>query len=208
MSIAVIGHGRSPEGRRWATKIDCCDVVIRMWDWHWQERPDYGNEYDYGVFAILPVSMKAFLAENQRQPMRGWLGYRRGVVTDQLPDNTEIIEQTWRDEALALGGKGGAGKLNLTRGCAAACWAIEKARPGERVILVGFDNAYAGCAAAIEDAFPPAYAEHYDRMHPQWRRGGWYKPGSTKAGTHDLAIERPLMEALAGRRGVRLMWGF
>jgi hypothetical protein len=41
-SAAVIGHGRSPVGRGWGSRIDACDLVVRMWDNHWQDEADWG----------------------------------------------------------------------------------------------------------------------------------------------------------------------
>lgn len=207
MTVAVIGHGRSPEGRRWGGRVDACRTVVRMWDWHWQvDGPDdWGTRYDYGVIELLPRITEVFWERNRVQPAESWLAYWRQPPTAPVPDNTIVIGQTWRDEAWALGGRGAGGNvLNLTRGCAAACWAIMRhAHEGEDVVLVGFDNAFAGHCLPTDDAFPERYLEQYDRQYPHWRRN-WYTPGLTTCGTHDIAIERPLMARLAERAGVDL----
>jgi hypothetical protein len=193
--IAVIGHGRSPEGRGFGPAIDSCSAVVRMWDWAWQERADYGERYDYGVFTILPVSLKAFREAQPWPPRVSWLAYRRASDGGELPAATEIIDQCYRDR---IGGP----TVNLTRGCAAACWAIDRAGSGGIVVLVGFDNLKAGQCLPVEEAFPPRYREHYDRIHPQWRRS-WYPPnGGARCGSHDIAAERGLIEGLAAERGV------
>src|SRR5688572_8704433 len=121
-----------------------------MWDWDWQPVEDYGARYDHGVITILPVSMRAFGVLNQRQPALGWLAYRRGEQVGALPPRTTIIGQRYRDRL-----PGASGQINLTRGCAAACWAIEQPDCGE-VVLIGFDNLRAGRCAPVEQAFPAA----------------------------------------------------
>lgn len=195
--IVVVGHGRSPEGRNWGKEIDRARTVIRMWDWHWQGAEDYGSRYDLGVFTILEVSMRAFLAANRREPAEGWIAYQREVSKTLLPDRTFVAGQQYRDRI------GGAG-INLTRGCAAACVAIDKlADQDESVILVGFDNMKARYCLPISAAFPPAYRDHYDMIHPQWRRR-WYSPGSQRCGSHDIAAESGLLAALAVERSVDL----
>lgn len=196
--FAVIGHGRSPEGRGWGKAIDQC-TVIRMWDWAWQERADYGERYDFGVFAVLPVSMRAFREAQPWPPAQGWLAYQRGASDGVLPPRTEIIDQRYRDR---IGGP----RVNLTRGCAAACWAIDRAGRGGMVVLVGFDNLKSGRCAPAAEAFPPAYLDHYDRAYPGWRRGWYPANGRTRCGSHDIAAERGLVEQLAAEQGVTLCY--
>jgi hypothetical protein len=200
LTIAVIGHGRSPEGKYWGRKIDDCETVVRMWDWHWQQPDDYGEQYDYGVVALLRTSIVAFLNNNEREPKIEWLGYLRGPVDMKLLPDMRIIDQRYRDEAVRLGGKP---NFNLTRGCAAACWALNQAEAGEDVVLVGFDNLRAGVCLETSKAFSAEYQRHYDRLHPNWRHN-MYFPGSKICGSHDMTIERPLLETLAKRWDINL----
>lgn len=200
MITAVIGHGRSPEGKGWGDKIDACDTVVRMWDWHWQEPEDYGTKYDYGVIALLRTSVTAFLNHNDGEPRKGWIGYSRGPVDMSRLPPMVIIDQRYRDEAVKIGGRKNS---NLTRGCAAACWALNEAAKGDDVILVGFDNLKAGYCLETNKAFPAEYQKHYDTLHPNWRHM-MYFPGSKVCGSHDMAIEHPLIEMLAKRYGVNL----
>lgn len=193
MTIAVIGHGRSPEGRHWGERIDSCDAVVRMWDWFWQPNADYGEKYDYGVVALIPFSLEPFHKAPKAIPRIAWLGYARGKGETPVLPNMEIIDQRYRDEAVRLGGRPG---MNLTRGCAAVCWAIEAA---DEVVLVGFDNLKARACLDIDAAFCPDYQALWDRWHPGWR-GRLYS--TKRQGSHDVAIERPLIEALARKRGV------
>lgn len=199
-SVAVIGHGRSPEGKGWGRKIDEC-VVIRMWDWHWQAPQDYGERYDYGVFSILPVSSMAFDKAAKRTPDVGWLGYARGQQIGGIPGNTTIIDQRFRDIAKKYAP--GVFPLNLTRGCAAAAWALD-CNAWDEVILVGFDNVRAGICLAVEEAFAPDYLEHYDATYPQWRRGGWYSPGQSRCGSHFMGAEAPMLAEVAEESGTKL----
>lgn len=205
MTIAVIGHARSPEGRGWGERIDACNVVVRMYDWEWQPLADYGERYDYGIVALIPFSLKPFLeAVNKPQPAKGWLGYARGrepVNMAGLP-KMEVISQDFRDIGISLGGSPG---FNLTRGCAAACWAVNAAGQGGTVILVGFDNLKAGLTQEAAEAFPDAVLKDWDERHPGWR-DRLYRGGATKHGSHDIAIERVLLEKLAADRGVNLQF--
>ena len=200
LSICIVGHGRSPENKAWAEKIDSCDYVIRMWNWDWQDQADYGKRYDYGFLEASPDIIVSFYKYNRRQPRRGW------VVSDlfrsqmcQLPRRSELIDQTrWCDIGKSLGGLGATGRLQFTRGTIAACWAIENAHPGDEIILVGFDNVYAGEALTISDGFSPAYVEA-----PGGLSFSGYKPGR-KYGNHDFAIEQPVLEHLAAKHRVNL----
>lgn len=202
-AIAIIGHGRSAEGKRWRGHIDHCDLVVRMWDWQWQAPDDYGTKYDFGLFEIAAGQMERFYKFNKRQPRRGWLAsflWRPGNAVT-LPAKTEIIDQrrwTWIGTSV-FGGMGTKGKLEFTRGTVAACWAIECAQPGDTVILVGFDNVQAGMALPIETSFAPEY-----RSEPSSFHFDGYLEGQQKYGNHDFAAEWPVMDYIAERRGVRL----
>jgi hypothetical protein len=229
--ISVIGHGRSPENKGWAERIDGSRFVIRMWDWNWQKPSDYGTRYDYGVLEMLPGITEVFWRDNKLTPAIGWLAYDRYERTRKVrrltgnpygprpeletvtitvpeplvPEGTIVIDQSWRDFAWSLGGRGEGGRaLNLTRGCAAACWALAHgAERGEDVVLVGFDNLAAGRCLPTDDAFPAEYLAQYDKQYPRWR-SNWYTPGLSTCGTHDIAIERTLLKYVATQNRTKL----
>jgi hypothetical protein len=93
---AVIGHGRSPEGRGWAPRIDACDVVVRMWDWHWQSA-DYGTKYDYGLFEVHWTILQNFQAHNQRTPAMGWIASDIRILEERgQPLNAEKRDRPQR----------------------------------------------------------------------------------------------------------------
>jgi hypothetical protein len=199
---AVVGHGRSPEGRGWGSRIDACDTVVRMWDWHWQAAPDHGTRYDYGVIEVHPMTLERWAAHNCRQPARGWVAsdLRRkhwSPMGHRLPPETEVIDFRELTRANRHMGAGETGRWELTRGAIAACWAISKAGPGDAVVLVGCDNLRDGVALPLEQAFPQAY-----RLDASGPRFADYVGGATRSGNHDFAAERRLVEHLAAKAGV------
>lgn len=199
MTIAVIGHGRSPEGRGWGPRIDACSLVVRMWDNEWQPIDDYGRHYDYGLFVLTPKGLFLFYKHNVRQPTQGWLAYYGKPTPGPLPSNTEVVDTApWVGLAASMGGAGLSGRLTLTRGCTAAAWALTRAHAlGEgRVILVGFDNVCLGVNQPIEDSFSPDYWSLYmSRFKPDTEKV--YPIGSAKTATHDMEVELPLLRKLA-----------
>lgn len=206
MTTVVIGHGRSPEGQRWGSKIDSCKTVVRMWDWEWQNPCDYGDKYDYGLFVLTPKGLRIFTDNNVGAPTRGWLAYFGKPTGGLLPNGvqTEIVDTTpWCEMAKQMGGAGLTGRLTLTRGCAAAAWAIE--HEPTRVILVGFDNVKCGINRPIEQSFCQEYWSLYmRRFKPDATKV--YPIGLSKTATHDMAIELPLLRSLAEKRGVELLF--
>lgn len=201
-TIAIIGHGRSPEGKLWGRLIDQCDTVIRMWDCAWQDALDYGTKYDVGLLEAHPQMMKTFQQNNRRKPARGWVAsILHQPDRCDLPKGTELVDQApWNALGQKLGGLGATGRLQFTRGTIATCWAIERARRGSTIVLVGFDNIAAGKTLDIEQAFSPTY-----RRNPGTFSFSSYKGGVSKAGNHDFAIELPVMQHLARRHRVRLV---
>ena len=203
INIAIIGHGRTPERRAWGRKIDSCDVVIRMWDWHWQEPRDYGKKYDIGILEIAPTLIRTFQLHNKHTPTIGWVGsalHRADICP--LPDKTEVIDQSrWTDLGKRMGGLGATGKLEFTRGTIAACWAIEYAVQGDKIILVGFDNVKAGLALPVEEGFSPTY-----RAQPSTLSFRGYKENAVKYGNHDFSIEKEVLTHLAMMRNVSIAY--
>jgi hypothetical protein len=204
MQTVVVGHGRSPEGHRWAGRIDAADRVVRMWNWHWQHPGDYGTKYDVGLLEIHKVTMRDFREHNQHQPSEGWIAsllHRYREMVNELPPGTKIVDQKRYTSAMPREhrGVGETGVWELTRGGIAASWAIADAKGYDEVVLVGFDVIKAGIAAPVEEAFSPEYMSSGGFFGM-----GAYKPGKTKEGNHDYPAERRLLEFLAGRAGVAL----
>lgn len=202
MRVAVIGHGRSPEGRGWGGKIDECDLVIRMWDCHWQTEADHGSSYDYGFLEATPSIVRSFNQYRKRTPHFGFVAsalHRAGEC--RLPDTTTIVHQRrWNEIGQRFGGIGATGRLQFTRGTIAACWAIEAlCFVGSSLVLVGFDNVHQGRALPIEKGFSEAYraAESTSSF-----RG--YIEDSVRYGNHDFSVEGPVLEYLCEKHGVRL----
>lgn len=211
MTIAVIGHGRSPEGKGWGSKIDECSHVVRMWDWHpWQHPRDYGERYDYGLFVLTPKGLFMFWKHNQRQPKRGWLAYFGKPTAGPLPYPVEVLRNTeWNEHAESLGGAGESGKFTLTRGAAAAMWAIEQHKGWRhslcmnKVVLVGFDNVCLGVNQPIDQSFCPEYWNLYmSRFKPDVEKV--YPLGASKTATHDMSFEKGFLQSTAKLHSVEL----
>lgn len=207
MTIAVIGHGRSPEGKGWGKRIDACSAVIRMWDWDWQEPKDYGKKYTHGLFVLTSKGLAAFTNNNKHTPSKGWLAYNGKLADGCLPNGTELITaRRWVKLGKFFGGVGLTGELTLTRGTVAACWAIENCerRDGNVVVLVGFDNVFQGINLPVTEAFPPKYWEEYCQ---HWAgKMEAYPENEPQTATHDMRIEAPLLRTLAERNNVALQF--
>lgn len=204
MMTAVIGHGRSPEGRGWGDRINSASQVIRMWNWHWQSTDDYGSRYDWGVIEAHKVTIRDWMAHNQRQPAKGWIAsllMRYRGMDQELPPSARLVDQeNWlKMQRPDDRGCGETGRWQLTRGGIAACWAIMNAEPGDRVVLVGFDVIRAGVSMAVEKAF----SLEYTQSSGFWGLDGW-KAGDTKSGNHDYPAERRLIEFLGERASVKV----
>jgi hypothetical protein len=203
LDVVIVGHGKSPKGKGWGPKIDACGLVVRMWDWHWQNPDDYGRKYDVGLFEIAPTLVNTFNQYNQHTPTLGYIGSLlwRASLCKNMPRNTEIVNQEpWNQLGKKLGGIGKTGRLQFTRGGVAACWAIDRwAREGDRVILFGFDNIRLGKTLPVTQGFPE---EYLDQPSTFTFRG--YVPNQRRYGNHDFGIEWPVMQHLAEQRGVDL----
>lgn len=209
MTMVIVGHGKTPQGKRWGKKIDNCSSVMRLWNWHWQDQEDYGERYDYGFFEISGTEMARFNFHNKKTPTRGWVATGlhtntgKKFYTGKLPPKTALVNsRPWEQVGVMLGGKGTKGRLVLTRGVRAACWAIEQLMPGQSLVLVGFDNVYAGKALSTKEGYHATFVEcpagfpfrDYDQV----------AVGKTKYGNHDYQVEGPLLTLLADRAGVNL----
>ncbi len=203
--LAVIGHGRSCEGKGWGPRIDACDRVIRMWNWGCFQGPDYGTRYDYGIIEVHPQCLDEFYKHNKRKPACGYVAsklWTRRRARHSLPEGSVVVDQrVWLDgrDGREVGGIGETGKWELTRGGIAACWAITQSRPGDTVVLVGCDNLYVGETLPLEDAFAQRYIDD-----PAAAKFSDYVAGVTKSGNHDFLAERDLIELMGKRRRVEV----
>ena len=209
-SVAIIGHGRSPEGQGWAEKIDACTYVIRMWDWGWQDRADYGNKYDFGLLEAHPSYLQSWRIHNKHEPEIGWIASK---VTDrsnsgcQLPNKTEVFDQLeWANYGMSIGGAGSTGRLRYTRGTLAALWAMERIEPDE-LILVGFDSIWLRYAQPTDEAFSEAYQHNPGTFSfNHYTKTVDIDGSTTKHGNHDYAVERTVLEFYAEKHQVKLLW--
>lgn len=199
--IAIIGHGRSPEGKGWGKRIDACEVVIRMWDWHWQAVEDYGSKYDYGLFEVCPKYTKVFLQHYKKVPAEGWIASYLRDSRCQLPPRTEVFSQVdWSLKGRSMGGIGETGRLEFTRGTLAALWAIDRiCDRSDEIYLVGFDNVKLGRSLPMQEAFSKVY-----QQNPGTYPFDKYVSGVSKYGNHDYAIEYPLMEKMAAPKKIKV----
>ena len=143
MNINIVGHGRSPLGKGWGSRIDG-DTVIRLKNPSWQGKDDYGSRCDYMVASCetLPVMLDYF-----RVPLEYWGQPKKG-------DWSKVTEANFRARAKAplkihidLHKKWNGIFRDLTTldvrnhsvGVAAITYAAEILKP-EEIRLIGFDN--------------------------------------------------------------------
>lgn len=200
-SCVIVGHGRAHIGKGFGPRIDDCAFVIRMWDWQWQNEPDWGKKYSYGLIELETLAFRLFKEHNERNPTLGWIASRRpGWVIPALPDRTTLIESDkWERVGKAMGAKGETGDFRLTRGMVAACWALDLGI--DQLILLGFDSVYEGKCLSIKDGYPEEYV-NLASTYP-WRTYD-ANAGKTVYGNHDYANEGPLLEKLCKDQGVEL----
>lgn len=198
MHVVVVGHGKTPIGRGWGPKIDACDVVVRMWDNQWQNATDHGSKYDIGYFELSPKQYKKFADLNVNYPTQGWVvGMLKPTPGVTLPKNARLINMArWIERGKELGGLGATGRLKLTRGCVAACWALENF-PGQ-LTLVGFDNVFSKAALPREDGWPEGYPSLSSAFKADYLGTG------TKYHNHDYVCEGDLLADLAVKWGRKI----
>lgn len=203
MSLTVIiGHGRSPEGRRWGKRIDAADCVIRMWNWEWQKPDDLGTRYDYGLGETHKKVVLQWRDHCTRHPAKAYVvslldRYNRHL-RDWPAGSIYVDQYDWLNaHGKLIGGVGETGKWELTRGGIAAIWAITQAQPGDEIVMVGFDNLRQGIALPTDEAFCKAY-----QLDPAAWPLSDYKPGLTKNGNHDFPAEHKFIQLMAARQGV------
>lgn len=203
IEVVLVGHGRSPEGKHFAGRINAASLVVRMWDWEWQTSKDYGQRYDFGVIEISNGDLKRFWQYYKSEPAFGYIASFLHPTVQRIPPSTSIISQYaagWVDEAKAMGGLGATGRLEFTRGSIAAMWLMESyLLPQDHLVLVGFDMVRAGHTFPTNDAFAPSYQTNPGSFGVHGWRGG-----VTKYGNHDFAVEAPLLRKVAERNQVRM----
>lgn len=204
-TAVVVGHGRSPEGQGWGKRIDSADLVLRMWDWHWQSETDYGRKYDIGFYEASKAWMPNFWQHNQHTPEQGWVASFWGNSPKhcKTPDrSTFVCQERWCEQAKAMGGHGlNPELLHFTRGAIATCWLIENSKPGDKIILVGFDNVRARWCLSVEEGYSEIY-----RAQPSTFTFKHYIPGGPRHSCHDFSIEFPYMQRLAAEHGVEIVF--
>lgn len=202
-AVVVVGHGPSAEGRGLGSEIDR-HVVVRMWNNHWQSRTDYGSRYDYGLFCPP-------LPDHKTKPAKGWWVYdvmNPGTANGFYPcpigglTITRLPFEPWTARAVAMGGEAEGRRFKLTRGCAAACAAIELLQP-ERLVLVGLDMLRAG--ATVSPRYGSAAQLDFDQT--MVGRDHVFKPaGERREGAHDLEVEGKLVADMAAERKIEIVW--
>lgn len=197
----IIGHGPSADGRGWGNRIDAYNgPIVRMWDCDWQKPVDYGTRYDWGVYTLAPRDLAAFDHTRKREP-RAWLAYDVWSRGGAFPNTHRAIDpREWVQMARDMGAESLGKKLDLTRGTAAALFAMSE---GRNVTLLGFDMIVAG---RIDGA---AYSADYCRQAvARYGPGGYretgFPVGTMQTKTHDLRVEYPLMLRFADEYCVRL----
>lgn len=199
----VVGHGVTPMGQGWGHKIDSSYVVMRMWNWHWQNVKDFGQRFDYGFYEISPTEMVRFHRHCVYTPSQHWVGSWLEAYEGELPRGTRIINPSrWELAAVDMGGHGANGKrLRLTRGVRAALWLITQVmRKEDQLVLVGFDNVRASMGLPVEQAFPKDYLT-CPAMFPLRD----YVGGTPQYRSHDYTIEGPLLKKFAELNKVKVV---
>jgi hypothetical protein len=202
-TVAVVGHGPSPQGQGWGAAIDRCDAVVRMWDCHWQAASDYGTRYDFGLFTAWPRDL-ALLRRFVRRAPGAWWAYdirgRLGALKD-APAALRFDPAPHVALLRAAGARGARGRIELSRGGAALLATLEFLRP-RTLHLVGFDGLRDGDFPL--DRHPAGFSQALALMG---RRVDTRFFGRVTA-THDPAAERALIERAAAAQGCALAWGF
>lgn len=144
--VVVIGHGASPKGMKWGSRIDE-HVVMRLKNPSWQTPEDYGKRCDYMTASCetLPVMLeyKTVPKEYFGQPKRGdWSKITESRFCEKAKAPLRIplpVHQHWNILFRSLTGTTIADCPNHSVGMAAITYAAEFLKPSE-ILLVGFDN--------------------------------------------------------------------
>lgn len=144
----IIGHGTSPKGKGWGSRIDE-NIVVRLKDpsWYLEHRDDYGKRTDYMAASTetLPVMLdcKAVPIEYWGQPKRGkWSPVTEAKFRERAKAPLRIhldVHEHWNPLFRSLTGTTQAECPNHSLGMAAITYVCELLKP-ETVLLVGFDN--------------------------------------------------------------------
>ena len=207
--IVVVGSAPSPVGRGWGERIDAADMVVRLWDWHWQDAADYGSRCDAALLTTTPPYMARAAALVQRLPRTWWAYDIHGHWSLAPPGEwrglpVEVINvRGYATAAMRKGFHGTARrrKFDLTRGAAAAVWAMASRRPAE-LVIVGMDGVLDARWAPARQRYAPgalaAFLPPGDRVSPTPDDG-------LKTPSHDAAGERWAIDEAARRNGVAVL---
>jgi hypothetical protein len=204
--IVIVGNGPSPVGKRWGSRIDAAETVIRMADNDWQDAPDYGTKYTVGILCGPGRRLAWELEKTARRPGLWWLFNPHRLLTG-IPENpvwhgvsceriADGFADGWIGRLVASGAQNeSGGRPALTRGFVAV---IEARRrwPEEPITLVGFDVLETGVVPATSEGYPAAALKWRDLPMHQWKRG------STRNQSHDYGAEHAALLTMD------VEWGF
>lgn len=189
MRIAVIGHGISPAGRGWGNRIDSLPVV-RMHDWHWQGKEDYGTRADYIVIPG-PWGRKPFKSmQNDPPAAAAYLLYafaKRKAYPEFFKERPVL-----RYRAQKLAKPVFAGGFVPTRGLCGILMAAD-ATGAREIVLAGFDSLLEGG----QTLYAPDSGVTFDAQYLG-------KPVCDR-GRHDYALEAAFLSDWATRHSIFLI---
>jgi hypothetical protein len=141
--ITIVGHGLSPVGKKWGSRIDET-VVVRMKDASWQSAEDYGSRVDYMASSteILPVMLdyKRVPKEYWAQPKKGkWSAVTEANFRSRAKAPLRIPLQLFLTWNAVFKSFHDGDVPNFSLGVFAIICAAEFLKP-EEIRLVGFDN--------------------------------------------------------------------
>ena len=150
MAVVIVGHGLSPKGKGWGSRIDE-HIVVRMKDPRWQGEFDYGVRLDY-LSASTEIMNCMWL--DKRTPKEYWAMPKKGFwdkAAEQMfrektrgRANLLILEEpfyTWNKKYLEMRPDPNAEKgfRNFSLGTFTILTVLDRLKP-DKVLLVGFDN--------------------------------------------------------------------
>jgi len=196
ISVAIIGHGSSIEGRGYGKFIDSNDIVIRMAECDWQNHTDYGIKYDIGVFAEGPS--KSWAENSQRIPKLEYWYYRMDKnirneedVMSKFKDRQtrELRNSVWQYVKHLKPG------FHFSRGTAAVISAAKLYHPVE-ISLFGFDS-------VINGTNEKTGSKHHPDLLTQYLPSDYHLPRN--GNTHDWESEKNLMQTLSSTKAVAIL---